>query len=157
MVLAGCGEWLYRRLFMSFRLAIVVACVRSTLECGGSTPPWHNAAEEDEGGVEPPHSKVLRTAIFVRAAVSDTAAKDLGKSTGHVTKNVETSGARACSREFRGEHCSPRACSGNFAAEHFSQPASWLKPKRQQAAALQSFARAHPIAMQEAGLCSFIE
>jgi len=35
--------------------------VRSTLECGGSTPPWHNAEEEDEGGVEPPHSKVLRT------------------------------------------------------------------------------------------------
>jgi hypothetical protein len=41
---------------MSFRLAIVDAYVRSTLECG-----------------EPPHSKVLRTAIFMRAAVSDTA------------------------------------------------------------------------------------
>jgi hypothetical protein len=51
--------------------------VRSILECGGSTPPWHNAEEEDQGGarpplrrdanqedqggVEPPHSKVLRT------------------------------------------------------------------------------------------------
>jgi hypothetical protein len=47
---------------MSFRLAIVDAHVRSTLECGGSTPLWHNAEEEDQGGVEPPHSKVLRTA-----------------------------------------------------------------------------------------------
>jgi hypothetical protein len=51
--------------------------VRSTLECGGSTPLWHNSEEEDQGGgstplwhnseeeeqggVEPPHSKVLRT------------------------------------------------------------------------------------------------
>jgi len=36
--------------------------VRSTLECGGSTPPWNNTEEEEEeGGVEPPHSKVLRT------------------------------------------------------------------------------------------------
>jgi len=33
---------------------------------------------------------VLRTAIFRKAAVIDTAAKDLGKSTGRVTKNVET-------------------------------------------------------------------
>jgi hypothetical protein len=82
MVSACCGEGLWRRLFMSFRLAIVDAYVRSTLECGGSTPLWHNAEEEDQGGVEPPHSKVLRTAIFTRAAVSDTAAKDLGKSTG---------------------------------------------------------------------------
>jgi len=31
------------------------------LECGGSTPPWHSIEEEDKGGVEPPHSKVLRT------------------------------------------------------------------------------------------------
>ncbi|HMD86968.1 MAG TPA: hypothetical protein VKO18_19945 [Terriglobia bacterium] len=50
---------------MSFRLTIVDAYVRSTLECGGSTPPWHNTGEEDQGGVEPPHSKVLRTAIFM--------------------------------------------------------------------------------------------
>src|SRR5208337_1421936 len=35
--------------------------VRSTLECGGSTPPWHHTREGDQGGVEPPHSKVLRT------------------------------------------------------------------------------------------------
>jgi len=31
------------------------------LDCGGSTPPWNNAEEEDQGGVEPPQSKVLRT------------------------------------------------------------------------------------------------
>jgi hypothetical protein len=35
--------------------------VRSTLECGGSTPLWNNAEDKDKGGVEPPHSKVLRT------------------------------------------------------------------------------------------------
>jgi len=75
---------------MSFRFAIVDAYVRSTVECGGSTPLWHNAEEEDQGGVEPPHSRVLRTAIFMRVAVSDNAAKDLGKSTGYVTKNAET-------------------------------------------------------------------
>jgi|SRR5271157_217794 len=40
------------------------------------------------------HSKVLRTAIFIRAAVSDPAAEDRGKSAGYVTKNVETPGAR---------------------------------------------------------------
>ena len=66
--------------------AIVDAYVRSTLECGGSTPLWHNAEEENQGGVEPPHSKVLRTAIFTRAAVSDTAAKDPGKSTARSQK-----------------------------------------------------------------------
>jgi hypothetical protein len=48
--------------------------VRSTLECGGSTPPFHDledetldypprphAEKESKGSVEPPHSKVLRT------------------------------------------------------------------------------------------------
>jgi hypothetical protein len=35
---------------------------------------------------------VLRTGIFMRVAVSNTAAKDLGKSTGYVTRNVETPG-----------------------------------------------------------------
>jgi hypothetical protein len=35
--------------------------VRGTLECGGSTPPWNNAEVKDKSGVEPPHSKVLRT------------------------------------------------------------------------------------------------
>jgi hypothetical protein len=34
------------------------------LDCGGSTPPCLNAKDEDQGGVEPPQSKVLRTAIF---------------------------------------------------------------------------------------------
>ena len=95
MVLACCGERRYRRLFMSFRLDIIDAYVQSTLECGGSTPPWHYPEEDDQGGVEPPHSKVLRTPIFMKAAVSDTATKDLGKSTGHVTKNVETPAAGA--------------------------------------------------------------
>ena len=64
MVLAGCGEWLDRRLFMSFRLAIVDAYVRST-------------------------------AIVMRAAMSDTAAKGLGKSIGYVAKLVLPSPARA--------------------------------------------------------------
>jgi len=32
-----------------------------TLECGGSTPLWQNAEEEGQGGVEPPHSKLLHT------------------------------------------------------------------------------------------------
>ena len=90
MVLACCGEWLKWRLFMRFRPAIVDAYVRSTLECGGSTPPWSFSSALRQSGVEPPHSKVLRTAIFTRPAVSDTAAKDLGQSTGYVTKNVET-------------------------------------------------------------------
>jgi hypothetical protein len=35
--------------------------VRSTLDCGGSTPPWNNAEDKDKGGVEPPQSKVLHT------------------------------------------------------------------------------------------------
>jgi len=42
---------------MSMRLATVNEDARSALDCGGSTPPWNNA-EEDEGGVEPPQSKV---------------------------------------------------------------------------------------------------
>ncbi len=37
-----------------------------------------------------PLSKVLRTAIPIRAAVSDAAAKHLGKSPGYVTKDVGT-------------------------------------------------------------------
>jgi len=36
--------------------------VRSTLECGGSTPPWLAPSGVIQSGVEPPHSKVLRTA-----------------------------------------------------------------------------------------------
>jgi len=43
---------------MSLRLANVHENVRSTLECGGSTPPWNSAEDKDKGGVEPPHSKV---------------------------------------------------------------------------------------------------
>jgi len=38
------------------------------LDCGGSTPPWRNAVEGIQGGVEPPQFKVLRTAIFGQAA-----------------------------------------------------------------------------------------
>jgi len=86
---------------MSFRLAIVDAYVRSTLECGGSTPPWSSSSALCQSGVEPPHSKVLRTAIFMRVAVSDTAAKDLGNSTGYVTKNVETPVRGRCPRLVR--------------------------------------------------------
>jgi hypothetical protein len=47
-------------------------------------------SDEEQGGVEPPQSKVLRTAIFIRPAVCDTGAKDLGRFTGQVTENVET-------------------------------------------------------------------
>src|SRR5271157_2706824 len=32
-----------------------------TLECGGSTPLWSLSSAIFQGGVEPPHSKVLRT------------------------------------------------------------------------------------------------
>jgi len=46
-------------------LAIVDAYVRSTLECGGSTPPLSEPSALFQGGVEPPHSKVLRTTIFL--------------------------------------------------------------------------------------------
>jgi hypothetical protein len=35
--------------------------VRSTLDCGGSTPPWNYAKDKSQSGVEPPQSKVLRT------------------------------------------------------------------------------------------------
>jgi arylsulfatase A-like enzyme/Flp pilus assembly protein TadD len=49
--------------------AVVDAYVRSTLECGGSTPPSSPSSALFQGGVEPPHSKVLRTAIFMSAAV----------------------------------------------------------------------------------------
>jgi len=59
---------------MSLRLAIVATYVRSTLECGGSTPPWSLSLVLCQGGVEPPHSKVLRTVISRRAAMSRTAA-----------------------------------------------------------------------------------
>jgi len=31
------------------------------MDCGGSTPPWNNAEGEDQGGVEPPQSKVPST------------------------------------------------------------------------------------------------
>jgi hypothetical protein len=90
MVLAGCGKWLQWRLLMRFRPAIVDAHVRSTLDCGGSTPPWNDGRNEGKGGVEPPQSKVLRTAIFMRPAVSDTTAKDLEQSIRYITINVET-------------------------------------------------------------------
>jgi len=59
---------------------LVAAYVRSTLECGGSTPPWSSTSALCQSGVEPPHSKVLRTVIFMRPAMSDNAAKDLGES-----------------------------------------------------------------------------
>jgi hypothetical protein len=69
----------------SFRLATVDAYVRSTLECGGSTPLLPNAEEQIQGGVEPPHSKVLCTAISMRVTVSDPATKDLWKKELHFT------------------------------------------------------------------------
>jgi hypothetical protein len=45
---------------MILRLTTVHENVRSTLECGGSTPPWNDPGmkAKGEGGVKPPHSKV---------------------------------------------------------------------------------------------------
>ncbi|HMD87391.1 MAG TPA: hypothetical protein VKO18_22105 [Terriglobia bacterium] len=43
---------------MSLGLSTVNENARSALDCGGSTPPWNNAKEEEQGGVEPPQSKV---------------------------------------------------------------------------------------------------
>ena len=51
---------------------------------------------------------------------------------------------------------SPRACSRQFRLEHKSQPASWLKPKRQQAAALQSGLRPHKHWVRDTGLLQHI-
>jgi len=45
----------------SIHIAATKMDVRSTLECGGSTPLWNNPKQNNQGGVEPPHSKVLRT------------------------------------------------------------------------------------------------
>ena len=41
------------------------------MECGGSTPLCYYFSALCQGGVEPPHSKVLRTAIFMRAPVGN--------------------------------------------------------------------------------------
>jgi len=43
---------------MGLRAATVNEYARSALDCGGSTPPWNNAGLEEQGGVEPPQSKV---------------------------------------------------------------------------------------------------
>jgi len=43
---------------MSLWLATVDENARSALDCGGLAPPWNSAEEEDQGGVEPPQSKV---------------------------------------------------------------------------------------------------
>jgi len=61
-------EQLYRRRFMCFRLAIVGVYVRSTLDGGGSTPPWSSSSVLCQGGAEPPPSKVLRTAILISSS-----------------------------------------------------------------------------------------
>jgi len=49
---------------MSQGLATVNENARSALDCGGSTPPWNSAEEEDQGGVEPPQSKVPSAQSF---------------------------------------------------------------------------------------------
>src|SRR5208283_5791217 len=46
------------QILMGVGLASVNENVRSTLDCGGLTPPWNNAGEKDQGGVKPPQSKV---------------------------------------------------------------------------------------------------
>jgi len=55
---------------MSLHLATVHENVRSPLDCGGSTPPWNDAEDKDQSGVEPPQSKVLRTSIFIAGSLN---------------------------------------------------------------------------------------
>ena len=60
---------------MSLWPATVHVNARSALDCGGSTllsgakasfrPQFRQQAGEEQSGVEPPHSKVLRTLIFI--------------------------------------------------------------------------------------------
>jgi hypothetical protein len=115
---------------MSLRLAVIDAYVRSTLECGGSTPPCSYSSALWQGGVEPPHSKVLRTAIFVKAAVIDSAAKDLGKSAGSLTNIVEIPHAglnRLRKNSFWGPKIDPIHKCANLESttcERFNRP-SW--------------------------------
>jgi len=42
---------------MSLRLATLHEDVRSTLECGGSTPPLLSSSALFQGGVEPPQDR----------------------------------------------------------------------------------------------------
>jgi hypothetical protein len=42
---------------------LVDAYVRSTLDCGGSTPLWPSSSASFQGGVEPPHFKALRANV----------------------------------------------------------------------------------------------
>jgi len=49
---------------MSLGLATLDVNARSALDCGGSTPPWNYAKEEDQGGVEPPQSKAPSAHAF---------------------------------------------------------------------------------------------
>jgi hypothetical protein len=49
------------RLFSVTFVTAMKMDVRSTLDCGGSTPLWNYAWEDAKSGVEPPQSKVLRT------------------------------------------------------------------------------------------------
>jgi len=58
---------------MSFGLVIVGQPARSALDCGGSTPPWNDAKEQAQGGVEPPQSKALRA--FSRLGRSEIAGR----------------------------------------------------------------------------------
>jgi hypothetical protein len=86
-------------MFTGFRSATVDKDVRSTLDCGGSTPPlpsfgraclarWPGSSSSRifQGGVEPPQSKVLRTVVFMRVAVWAISAKDASELIGHGAK-----------------------------------------------------------------------
>ncbi|MGO8791811.1 MAG: PilW family protein [Terriglobia bacterium] len=84
--------------------------MRSTLDCGGSTPPWNNIEEQDsvrspmgidddktEGGVEPPQSKVFRTDVSMRVALRS-ASRNLRRSGTRGAASVESRKLRKPSR-----------------------------------------------------------
>ena len=85
-------------------------CAEGTLDCGGSTPPWNNAKDEDQGGVEPPQCKALRAFSFVGANVfiANCASKAL-------TQRISVSSVfnlfwpRRTQRVYRHEEASSRA------------------------------------------------
>jgi len=71
---------------MSLGLATVNENARSALDCGGSTPPWNNAEEEEQGGVEPPQSKVPSAHSFSKRRPPRGRAAKASKSKGKVQR-----------------------------------------------------------------------
>ena len=103
LALTGCGKTRWR--LRPSRARSGGKLFRRLLGPGGLSESFSHRGSP-KAGVEPPHSKVLRTAIFMRAAVSATAAKDPGKSTGHLTRTVETPGAERRSAQRRAQNVS---------------------------------------------------